>query len=179
MEKIEKATFAGGCFWCLQTEFKRHQGVISAVSGYSGGNESDAVYQKVASGKTKHREAIQIEYNPEIISYEKLLEIFWMGIDPTDAGGSFFDRGYQYTTAILYHNLQQKSIAEKSKDYLEDSGRFDKPIVTSIEPYKNFYKANEVHQDYSEKNQGHYNRYKVGSGRVDFQKKYWLDKFES
>ncbi len=176
---LEKATFAGGCFWCIEAPFDKVKGVKRAVSGYIGGEIKNPNYKQVASGQTKHIESVEITFDPEVISYTELVEIFWMQFDPTDEGGSFYDRGCQYTSAIFYHSDEQKAIAEKSKSALEKSGRFDKPIVTTIRPATTFYKAEEYHQDYYKKNPEHYNRYRKGSGRDAFIKKYWGDKMDS
>ena len=185
-EKIEKekqvmvdkdnykiATLAGGCFWCMEPPFERLEGVVQVTSGYSGGVEINPTYEEVASGRTSHAESVEVVYDPEKISYEKILEVFWMNIDPTQADGQFADRGEQYRTAIFYHDDEQKAIAEKSKKKLEESGKFDSPIVTSIEPYKSFYKAENYHQDYYKKNPVHYKMYKKGSGREGFIKSTW------
>lgn len=170
-EKI--ATFAGGCFWCTEAAFQEIPGVLDAVSGYSGGSEEDATYAKVSSGKTQHFESAQITYNPDKISYEELLDIFWKSIDPVDENGQFADKGNQYKTAIIHHNDEQKVMAEKSKKALEESGQFDKPITTKILPFKSFYPAEEYHQDYYLKRTASYQSYKVGSGRVDTLKEIW------
>lgn len=167
----ELATFAGGCFWCMQPPFENIDGVISTTVGYSGGDEENPSYEQVAYGLTGHSEAVQIVYDPQVVTYEELLEIFWMNIDPTQEDGQFADRGRHYTTAVFYHNDVQKEAAYKSRDQLEKSGRFEDPIVTRIEPYKNFYRAEEYHQRYFEKNPVHYNAYKKGSGREDFIKR--------
>ncbi|OZB91850.1 peptide-methionine (R)-S-oxide reductase MsrB [Paenibacillus sp. XY044] len=168
-----KATFAGGCFWCMVTPFEELPGIISVVSGYTGGDKPNPTYEEVCSETTGHVEAVQITFNPDIFPYEKLLELFWQQIDPTDAGGQFYDRGSSYQTAIFYHSEEQREKAEASKQALERSGRFDKPIVTPILPAGPFYEAEEYHQDYHKKNQGHYKRYRKGSGRDDFLEKHW------
>lgn len=170
---MEKATFSGGCFWCMEPLFKELGGVIDVIPGYSGGNEENPKYKEISSGKTGHREAIQIIYDPKIISYEQLLDIFWKQIDPTDSEGQFSDKGKQYTTAIFYHNKEQKKIAEKSKKSLRDSGKFDKPIVTEIFPFKSFYPAEDYHQEYYRKNPLRYKLYRMGSGRDRYIKKVW------
>ena len=171
----EIATFAGGCFWCIEAPFEKVEGVISAVSGYSGGEIKDPSYKQVSSGRTKHLEVVQITFDPNVVSYETLVEIFWRQFDPTDAGGSFYDRGMQYTSAIFYHNEAQKKIAEASKARLEESGVFDKKIVTPIRPAAPFYPAEDYHQDYYKKNPSHYQRYRSGSGRDAFIRKIWGD----
>ena len=172
-DKYKIATLAGGCFWCMEPPFERLDGVVQVTSGYSGGTEVNPKYEEVASGRTSHAEAVEIVYDPEKITYEKILEVFWMNIDPTQADGQFADRGPQYRTAIFYHDDEQKIQAEESKRKLEESGKFDRPIVTSIEPYKSFYKAENYHQDYYRKNPIHYKMYKKGSGREGFIEKNW------
>ena len=177
--KYELATFAGGCFWCMVSPFEGEKGVIQVKSGYTGGHKEDPTYEEVCSGKTGHYEAIQIKYDPNHISYDKLLEIFWRQIDPTDEGGQFHDRGESYRTAIFYHNEEQHQKAIQSKKELAESGRFSKPIVTEILPAKEFYPAEDYHQDYHKKNTLHYSLYRKGSGRDAFIKKYWpKDKME-
>jgi peptide methionine sulfoxide reductase msrA/msrB len=161
------ATFAGGCFWCVEAPFEGIDGVISVVSGYSGGKEKNPTYAQVSSGKTSHREAVQITFDPEVISYSELVDIFWQTFDPTDVGGSFFDRGTQYESAIFYHNDTQRKVAEESKTRLDKSGKFKKPIATPIIKYSNFYPAEQYHQDYYAKNPEEYNAYKIGSGRQE------------
>jgi len=165
-ESAEVATFAGGCFWCIENTFDNQEGVYEAVSGYVGGSEDTAQYQLVASGQTQHREAIQVYFNPNEITYDELLDIFWNQIDPTDPDGQFVDKGYQYTTAIYSHDDAQKLAAEKSLATLENSGQHESPIVTEILPFEdNFYLAEEYHQDYAKKSSANYERYKNGSGR--------------
>ena len=173
MAKEEKAVFAGGCFWCMQPPFDRLEGVIRTTVGYSGGDEVNPKYQEVAYGMTGHYEAIEVVYDPEKISYEKLLEVFWINIDPTQEDGQFADKGQHYMTAIIYCTEEQRKIAEKSKKELQNSGKFQKSIVTSIEKFKSFYKAEDYHQNYYEKNPIHYNMYKKGSGREGFIKRTW------
>lgn len=172
-EKTELATFAGGCFWCMVTPFNELPGVKSVVSGYTGGHKENPTYEEVCSDTTGHAEAVQIEFDPDLFPYEKLVELFWQQIDPTDPGGQFADRGSSYRTAIFYHNEEQRRIAEESKRRLEESGRFDKPIVTEIVPASTFYPAEEHHQDFYRKNPFHYRTYRKGSGRDDFLEKHW------
>lgn len=172
----EKATFAGGCFWCMVAPFEDLPGIIEVVSGYTGGHKENPTYEEVCSDTTGHVEAVQITYNPDIFPYEKLLELYWQQIDPTDAGGQFHDRGQSYQTAIFYHTEEQRQLAEASKADLAASGRFDKPIVTPILLTKPFYAAEEYHQNYHKKNPGHYKRYRKGSGREDFLEKVWAPK---
>ncbi|MCA9401677.1 MAG: peptide-methionine (R)-S-oxide reductase MsrB [Candidatus Omnitrophica bacterium] len=171
--KSEKAIVAGGCFWCIESVFDGTEGVIEAVSGYTGGKKPNPTYQQVSSGTTGHIEAVEITYNPDIISYEEILAIFWQDIDPTDNGGQFADRGSQYQTAIFYLNEKQKEIALASKQRLEDSGMFHQPIATRVLPAEPFYRAEDYHQDYSQKNSLHYKGYRLGSGRDSYVKKVW------
>ena len=170
---IEKATFAGGCFWCMVKPFDSYDGIESVVSGYTGGDLPNPTYEQVCSETTGHYEAVEITFQPDVFPYEKLLDIFWTQIDPTDGGGQFFDRGQSYQTAIFYHTEEQKLAAEKSKQELDNSGRYVKPVATKILPAKPFYLAEEYHQDYYKKNPAHYNRYSVGSGRAGFIEKNW------
>lgn len=169
----ELATFAGGCFWCMVSPFTEQPGVIKVVSGYTGGHTRHPTYDQVCRTDSGHYEAVQITYDPEVLSYETLLEIFWRQVDPTDAEGQFFDRGQSYQTAIFYHSEEQKAMAETSKQALEASGRFDVPIVTPILPACEFWQAEEYHQDYHQKNPTHYKSYRRGSGRDDFIRENW------
>jgi methionine-S-sulfoxide reductase len=164
-------TLAGGCFWCTEAYFQEEPGVIDAVSGYVGGEKSDASYLSVATGTTKHREAVQITYDPNIISTEKILDIYWSHIDPTNSDGQFADKGFQYTTAIFYHDEEQENVARDSKIRLEKSGLFSKPITTEILPFSTFFKAEEYHQDYYKKAADHYERYKKVLVGLDLLKK--------
>lgn len=176
MAKIyEKATFAGGCFWCIEEAFERIDGVIEAVSGYTGGHVENPSYKDVTSGYTGHYEAVEVTFDPLKVSYEDLLNVFWQNIDPTDDGGQFVDRGGQYRTAIFYHNERQKVLAEESKNRLANSGRFNKPIVTKILEAKKFYKAEDYHQDYYKNNKFNYKIYKLNSGRMEYINKFWKD----
>lgn len=170
---LAQATFSGGCFWCLQGPYDAEPGVSKVEVGYSGGDEASASYEKVASGGTKHRESIHMWYDPAIVSYEKLLEIFWRNIDPTDPGGQFADRGHQYTTAISYYTAEQQHIAEASKQALAASGKFSDPIATVIEPFVSFFPAEEDHQRYYKKRPLQYQMYKRGSGRADYIEQTW------
>jgi peptide methionine sulfoxide reductase msrA/msrB len=171
----ELATFAGGCFWCMVSPFEEQPGIIQVVSGYTGGHKEHPTYEEVCTQTTGHYEAVQITFDPDIFPYEKLLDIYWRQIDPTDDGGQFHDRGESYRTAIFYHNEKQRQLAEKSKRELEESGRFSKPIVTKILPASTFYPAEEYHQNYHKKNPLRYKLYRVGSGRDAFIKKHWFD----
>ncbi|RDI43082.1 peptide-methionine (S)-S-oxide reductase MsrA [Falsibacillus pallidus] len=171
----ELATFAGGCFWCMVKPFDEQPGIEKVVSGYTGGYTENPSYQEVCSETTGHFEAVQITFDPVLFPYEKLLEVYWQQIDPTDPGGQFYDRGRSYQTAIFYHSDQQKEIALRSKEELERSGKFNKPIATEILPAKAFYPAEEYHQKYYKKNPSHYNAYHKGSGRESFIKTHWSD----
>ncbi|MCE4047134.1 peptide-methionine (S)-S-oxide reductase MsrA [Bacillus sp. Au-Bac7] len=170
---MEKATFAGGCFWCMVTPFEELPGIGGIVSGYSGGHVENPTYEQVKTGSTGHAEVVQITFDPEVFPYERLLELYWQQIDPTDSGGQFQDRGSQYRTAIYYHNEKQKQLAENSKKAIEDSGRFKKPIVTEIEPAAIFYPAEEYHQDYHKKNKQHYKEDRAMSGRDEYINEHW------
>lgn len=150
-KQLEKATFAGGCFWCMVKPFDQWDGIDRVISGYSGGHIENPTYKDVKSGTSGHYEVVQITFDPSIFSYEKLLEIYWQQIDPTDDGGQFHDRGDSYRTAIFYHSEEQKKLAETSKKNLSDSGKFKKPIVTKILPAATFYPAEDYHQDFYKK----------------------------
>lgn len=163
--RLEKATFAGGCFWCIESAFEHVQGVTEAVSGYTGGHTENPTYEEVSTGRTGHFEAVEVIYDPAKVSYTDLLDVFWKEIDPTDNAGQFADHGSQYRTAIFYHNEEQKRLAEESKKMLEESGTFGRPIVTEIRKAGPFYRAEEYHQDYYKKNAQHYQFYKSHSGR--------------
>ncbi len=170
----EMATFAGGCFWCIEPPFEKLDGVISAVSGFSGGQQENPSYNEVASGRTNHLEVVQVTFDPAKVSYETLLATYWRQFDPTDDGGSFVDRGHQYTAAIFVHNTSQRRMAEASKKALGDSGRFgDDPIVTPIRDYESFTAADDYHQDFYKTHTAHYKRYRSGSGRDQFIAKVW------
>jgi len=171
--ELDTATFAGGCFWCVEAPYEKYHGIVDVVSGYAGGPEKDPSYKEVAGGQTGHAESVQIIYDPYIISYAQLLDIFWKNIDPTDAGGSFFDRGSQYRSVIFYHNPQQKLLAEESVKYLEKFAVFEKPIVTEIVPFQKFYRAEEYHQDFYKKEPQRYYSYRAGSGRDKFIRETW------
>ncbi|MEW5909624.1 MAG: peptide-methionine (S)-S-oxide reductase MsrA [Thermodesulfobacteriota bacterium] len=171
--KFETATFAGGCFWCIESDFEKIDGVLEVISGYIGGHKTNPTYREVSSGGTGHAEAVMIRYNPEKVNYKTLLDIFWKKIDPTDSEGQFVDRGRQYRSAVFYHNESQKVQAEESKKALEQSGRFKSPIVTEIVPFTVFYPAEDYHQDYYKKNPIRYTVYRHNSGRDQFLKKVW------
>jgi peptide methionine sulfoxide reductase msrA/msrB len=174
--KLAKATFAGGCFWCVEPPFEKLPGVKSVTSGYTGGKAKEPSYQEVSSGRTAHVEAVQVVFDPAHISYEYLLKVFWRQIDPTDDGGQFADRGTQYRTAIFVHDRAQRALAEASKRELEKSGIFKEPIVTQIRWAQPFYAAEGYHQDYYKKNPGNYKRYRIGSGRQGFLDAIWRDR---
>ena len=169
------ATFAGGCFWCMEPPFESLPGVYTVVSGYTGGPEKNPTYKEVSYGRTGHTEAVQIRYNPSVISYENLLEVYWMSMDPTDIGGQFADRGTQYRPEIFVHNEHQRTAAEQSKNALETSKKFTKPIVVPITQYDVFYPAEDYHQDYYRTNPSHYKSYRRGSGREGFLEGVWGD----
>lgn len=164
---------AGGCFWCTEAYFQEEKGIVDAVSGYAGGDVASASYPEVSSGSTKHREAVQVTYDPSVISTEKVLDIYWSHIDPTDSTGQFADKGFQYTTAIFYKDSEQEMVAKDSKERLEKSGVFDEPVATKIIPFTTFFKAEDYHQDYYKKASSYYERYKKGSGRAGFVEETW------
>ncbi len=167
-DKYEHATFAGGCFWCMVAPFQAMEGVIEVISGYTGGKTENPTYEDVCSGATEHYEAVDIIYDPSRVSFAQLLDTFWRQIDPTDTGGQFADRGPQYQTAIFYHDPDQKKIAEESKVKLQVTGPFIRPIATKILAAGSFYAAEEYHQNYHQKNPGHYQIYRQGSGRQSY-----------
>jgi peptide methionine sulfoxide reductase msrA/msrB len=167
------ATFAGGCFWCVESDFEKVDGVVEVISGYTGGNKEDPTYEEVSAGGTGHLEAVQVHYDPTRITYEELLDVFWRHVDPTDPGGQFVDRGSQYKSAIFYHDEEQRKLAEQSKEELNRSGRFDRPITTEIVPFSRFYRAEDYHQDYYKTHPIRYKFYRFNSGRDQFLKKVW------
>lgn len=170
------ATFAGGCFWCMVKPFDEQPGIISVISGYTGGHVEHPTYEEVCSDTTGHYEAVQITYDPSVFPYEKLLELFWRQIDPTDPGGQFGDRGSSYRTAVFVHDEEQRELAERSKRDLAASGIFAKPIVTPILPAATFYPAEGYHQHYYKTNPVRYQAYFTGSGRAGFLKEAWKDR---
>src|SRR5690625_3164840 len=172
-QQFEKATFAGGCFWCMVKPFDQWDGVERVISGYTGGHLKNPTYEDVKGGETGHYEAVQITYKPSIITYEDILDIYWRQTDPTDDGGQFHDRGDAYRTAIFYHTEQQKALAEVSKNTLEKSGRFTKEIVTKILPAKIFYPAEDYHQDFYQKSSDIYKKDRAKSGRDEFINENW------
>jgi peptide methionine sulfoxide reductase msrA/msrB len=174
--KLQEATFAGGCFWCIESDFEKVEGVVEAISGYTGGETANPTYRQVSAGGTGHTEAVRLRYDPAKVSYEQLLDVFWRHMDPTDADGQFVDRGSQYRSGIFYHDEEQKRLAEKSKAALAQSGRFDKPIVTEIVKVGAFYTAEDYHQDYYKTHSLRYKFYRYNSGRDQFLKKAWVAK---
>ena len=167
------AVFAGGCFWCIQPAFDKAPGVIKTVVGYSGGTEPNPTYELVTSEKTKYRESIEVTYDPAKISYERLLDIYWRQIDPTQSDGQFTDIGPSYRAAIFYGNAEERKIAEASKEKLTRSGKFKKSIVTEILPAMKFWPAEDYHQKYYRENPEHFEAFEQGSGRVSFKKDKW------
>lgn len=167
------AIFAGGCFWCMEGPFEKLDGVYAVESGYTGGKEVNPSYEEVSAGITGHVEAVRIYYDAKKITFEQLLDIYWMQIDPTDAGGQFADRGRQYRPVLFYANDREKAAILASREKLEKSKRFFAPIVVAIESAGPFYRAEEYHQDYYKKNPDHYNRYREGSGRGPFLRRIW------
>lgn len=171
--RVEVATLAGGCFWCVEADMARLPGVIRVVSGYAGGGEAAPAYEDVAAGRTGHREAVQVHFDPDRVSYAEVIEHFWRHFDPTDEGGSFGDRGAHYTSAIFWHDEAQREFAEASRAALDASGRFDKPVVTPVLPLTTFYEAEDYHQDYAANNTLRYKTYRVFSGRDRFLREAW------
>lgn len=168
MSQTQTAIFAGGCFWCMVRPFDQWDGVESVVSGYTGGHKENPTYKEVCTGTTGHTEAVKITYDPEKISYQTLLDIYWSSVDPTDAGGQFVDRGSSYRPEIFYTSPEQKELAEASKEALDQSTRFSGPIAVPITPATTFYPAEDYHQNFYQTNPEHYQRYAQGSGRLDF-----------
>ena len=172
-ENLEIATFAGGCFWCIEATFEKHDGVIKAISGYAGGTTENPTYYDVGSGKTGHTETDQIYYDPGKVPYHALLYYFWREIDPTDSEGQFVDRGSMYRPAVFFHNDQQKLAVEKSLSELEQSRRFGKALQVEVLPFEKFWKAEGYHQDYYQKSPLRYKVYRHGSGRDQYLEKTW------
>jgi len=172
---LDTATFAGGCYWCMDAAFEKLDGVKDVISGFSGGHVKDPSYDLVASGSTGAREAVQVIYDPALTSYSELIDVYWREFDPTDDGGSFYDRGSQYRSAIFFHNETQQSIAELSKKNLNNAGVFGRPIVTEIVPYTAFYSAGEDQQQYCKRSPARYYSYRSASGRDDYIKGIWGD----
>ncbi|MBT8371983.1 MAG: peptide-methionine (S)-S-oxide reductase MsrA, partial [Deltaproteobacteria bacterium] len=172
---MNSAVFAGGCFWCTESDFEKVEGVLEVISGYTGGSMANPTYKQVSSGSTRHLEAVKVVYDPEKVTYAKLLEVFWTHVNPTDAGGQFVDRGSQYVSAIFYADETERRLAERSKQKLAEAGVFAEPIVTEILPLGLFYTAEDYHQNYHKKNPLRYKWYRSGSGRDTFLKKTWAD----
>jgi peptide methionine sulfoxide reductase msrA/msrB len=172
-EGLETATFAGGCFWCIDAPFEDLDGVRKVVSGYSGGSVRNPTYEQVSTGATGHMETVQVTFDPRVISYSEILDVYWREFDPTDDGGSFYDRGSQYVSAIFYHTDMQRVIAEATRQFLERSGVFGGPIVTRIVRFESFYPAEDHHQHYCKTNAGQYHAYRAGSGRDAYIEKTW------
>ena len=171
--QYEKATFAGGCFWCMEPPFDELPGVVSTTSGYTGGRTKNPTYEEVSAGGTGHTEAVEVVYDPAKITYARLLDVFWKNIDPITPNRQFCDIGTQYRAGIYYHNEEQKRLAEASKMALERSGRFKQPIVTEIAAASPFYRAEEYHQDYYRKNPIRFNFYKYSCGRARRLEELW------
>ena len=173
--ELKKATFAGGCFWCMEPPFDELDGVVSTTSGYTGGNKWRPTYEEVSAGVTGHAEAVELLYDPSKIGYGQLLEVFWRNVDPLTPNRQFCDNGSQYRTAIFYHDDEQERLARESKEKLEQSGRFDDPIVTEINPARIFYPAEEYHQDYYTKHPLRYKLYRWGCGRDKRLEQVWRE----
>ena len=171
--KLQKATFAGGCFWCMEPFLERIKGVKKVTVGYTGGHTTNPTYEEVSSGDTGHAEAVEVLFDPNEASYEKIMNVLWHNIDPTAVNSQFVDHGTQYRSAVFYHDAEQKRIAEEGKKKLADSGRFDKPVVTEIVPATTFYPAEDYHQGYYKKSPTRYNMYHDNSGRDEFLNKVW------
>ncbi len=178
-KKSDTAIFAGGCFWCMQYSFDKVKGVLSTTVGYTGGSTKNPTYEEVSSGSSGHAEAIEVVFDPSLVTYAELLDVFWQNIDPTTPNRQFSDAGTQYRTAIFYQNDGQKKAAIESKEKMNKSGVFEKPIVTGIVPAAAFYKAEEYHQKYYEKNRLRYKAYSSGSGRESYLKKIWGESADS
>ncbi|MDY7001906.1 MAG: peptide-methionine (R)-S-oxide reductase MsrB [Thermodesulfobacteriota bacterium] len=174
-KNISTITLAGGCFWCLEADMEKIPGVIEAVSGYAGGEVVNPTYKQVSTGTTGHREAVRVRFDPAKVSVDQILDTFFRHIDPTDADGSFADRGFQYTSAVFYHDEAQKAAARAVKARIEASGKFKKPVATEILPFINFFPAEEYHQNYHQKNSMRYKAYRHFSGREEFMRKLWGD----
>lgn len=172
-DNLAVATFAGGCFWCMEPPYDKLEGVISTTSGYTGGQKTNPTYKEVSAGVTGHTEAVQIVYDPNKVSYQKLLDIFWHNIDPTTPNRQFCDKGNQYRSGIFYHDEDQKRLAEESKSVLEQNKPFKQKIVTEITVASKFYAAEEYHQDYYQKNPIRYKFYRHGCGRDDRLEELW------
>jgi len=172
-EHLSVATFAGGCFWCTESDFEKLPGVHEVISGFSGGHVANPTYKEVSKGTTGHVESVQVYYDPNIISYEALLDAFWRMVNPTDNEGQFVDRGEQYRTLIFYQTEDEKAKAERSRQLLNESGRYKAPVITEIRKFEAFYPAEEYHQDYYKKNPIRYKYYRFNSGRDQYLEKTW------
>jgi len=172
-DNLEKATLAGGCFWCMEPPFDALDGVVSSISGYAGGDEKDPTYEQVCAGRTGHAEVIQVTFDRRKLSYKEILDVYWKQVDPTTANRQFVDVGRQYRTAIFYHDEEQRRIAEESKRELDASGVYAEPIVTEIKPLTAFYPAEDYHQNYYQHNPQRYQFYRLNSGRDQFLEKIW------
>jgi methionine-S-sulfoxide reductase len=172
-DHLEVATFAGGCFWCMESPYDGIKGVKSVTSGYTGGHVKNPTYEQVCTGRTGHAEAVQILFDPKVISYSELLDVFWHNIDPTTKDRQFADEGTQYRTAVFFHSDEQKRLAEESKKKWDASRKFGAPIVTEITKASEFYPAEEYHQGYCRKKPVHYNMYRIGSGRDAYLDRIW------
>jgi peptide methionine sulfoxide reductase msrA/msrB len=175
LTQLARATFAGGCFWCVEADFEKVDGVVEVISGYTGGHKDKPTYEEVSSGGTGHLEAVQVFYDPKKVSFKELLSVFWRHVDPTDLKGQFVDRGQQYRTAIFYQNEEEKLLAEESKRQLGASRKFEKPVVTEIIKLDKFYPAEDYHQDYYKTHALKYKYYRWNSGRDQFVGKVWGD----
>jgi peptide-methionine (S)-S-oxide reductase len=172
-QNLATATFAGGCFWCMEPPFDELIGVVSTTSGYTGGHQRNPTYEEVSAGGTGHAEAVQVIYDSTQISYDQLLQVFWRNIDPLARNRQFCDAGSQYRSAIFYHHTEQRRLTEASKQKLEQIKKFDQPIATEIVPASTFYNAEEYHQDFYKKNKLHYKAYRAGCGRDRRLKELW------
>lgn len=171
-DTLAKATFAGGCFWCMEPPYDELEGVHQTISGYAGGEEEDPTYEEVSSGRTGHAEVVQVVYDPDVVSYEELLDVYWRNIDPTTPNRQFCDMGSQYRPAIFYHDDEQQRLAEASKRQVEETDRFDQ-VVTEIEPLDAFYPAEEYHQNFYQKNPRRYKEYRDACGRDERLRQLW------
>ncbi|MDA8088910.1 MAG: peptide-methionine (S)-S-oxide reductase MsrA [Nitrospiraceae bacterium] len=176
--QLRKAAFAGGCFWCMEHPFDQIPGVVSVTPGYTGGHKKDPTYDEVSSGETGHAEAVLVIYDPNQVSYEKLLDVYWRNIDPATRNRQFCDIGHQYRTAIFYFDEQQRRLAEDSREQLEKTGEFKGPIVTEIVPAGDFYPAEDYHQQYYRKNPTLYESYRAQCGRDQRLEELWGKKGE-
>jgi peptide-methionine (S)-S-oxide reductase len=170
---VEVATFAGGCFWCVEADFDKVDGVVSTISGFMGGKKENVGYKEVTAGGTGHKEVVQITFDPKKVGYDRLVHIFWRTIDPLDPNGQFCDKGDSYQTAIFTHSDAQAKIAAASKKAIEDSGRFKQPIATEVRSASHFSKAEDYHQDFYKKDPGRYYSYRAGCGRDQRVKALW------